>query len=369
MANANFFDRPTAASLKKHRIVSKYVAGWANIVLPKARAREGKILYADLFCGPGAYEDGTPSIPLLVLEHAINTPLLREHLQTVFNDENQEFVKALEARIAELPGIERLKYPPQFRKRSIGRDIIPRIKANKVPTLFFADPWGYEGVSVDLIEAALTHWGSDLLFFFNYNRINMHLGSDVMNEPINEFFSTERAEELRQTIERLRPVDREEAILKAMKDAVKTLRAHVGIFTYRSQTGSRPTHHLMCVSKHAQGMALFKEISAKESTRFDDNVPSLEHDPSADDGQQRLFSPITALEDDLRATFAGKKDLTTEQIYHLHHNDKPYVLKNYRQALLNLEAAGEITIDPPRSARTSPDTLPSTARIAFPKAS
>jgi hypothetical protein len=34
-----------------------------------------------------------------------------------------------------------------------------------VPTLFFADPWGYEGVSIDLIEAALSHWGSDFLFF------------------------------------------------------------------------------------------------------------------------------------------------------------------------------------------------------------
>jgi three-Cys-motif partner protein len=367
MADVTFFDTPTIASLKKHRIVSKYVGGWANIVLPQAKIHEGKIMCVDLMCGPGQYLDGTPSIPLLILEHAINTPVLCEYLQTVFNDENPDFVKALEGHIAQLPGIERLKYPPQLRNRRVGRDIIPRVKDIKIPTLFFADPWGYEGVSVDLIEAALSHWGSDFLFFFNYNRINMHLGSEVMNEPINEFFTTERAGRLRQTIARLRPAQREEAILKGMKDAIKALNAQVGTFTYRSPTGNRPTHHLMCVSRHPQGMALFKEISAKESTRFDDNVPSLDHNPSAENGQQLLFSPLTALEDDLRVAFAGKTDLTPEQIYHQHHNGKPYVLKNYRQALLNLEQAGVIAVDPPRAKRRDADSIPGTARITFPK--
>lgn len=76
MADVTFFDTPTIASLKKHGIVSKYVAGWANIVLPAAKNREGKIMYVDLFSGPGQYHDGAPSIPLLVLRHAIDTPAL-----------------------------------------------------------------------------------------------------------------------------------------------------------------------------------------------------------------------------------------------------------------------------------------------------
>ena len=367
MADVAFFDTPTVASTKKHRIVSKYVAGWANIVLPKAKAREGKIMYVDLFCGPGQYEDGTPSIPLLILEHAINTPALCEHLQTVFNDKNKDYVKALEARIAQLPGIERLRHQPKFRNRTIGRDIIPSIKRINVPTLFFADPLGYQGVSIDLIEAALSHWGSDFLFFFNYNRINMNLGSDGMNEPINEFFSAERAEQLRATIARLGPAQREQAILKAMMDAIKGLGARAEKFTYRSETGTRTTHHLVCVSKHPQGIALFKEISAKESTRFDDNVPSLDHNPGTDPAQGLLFSPLTQLEDELVTTFAGKI-LTTDEIYHEHHNGRPYVIKNYRQALLHLEETGAVQIDPPRATRRQPDTLPGTARITFPRA-
>jgi hypothetical protein len=188
-----------------------------------------------------------------------------------------------------------------------------------------------------------------------------------MNEPINEFFSAERAEQLRATIARLGPAQREQAILKAMMDAIKGLGARAEKFTYRSETGTRTTHHLVCVSKHAQGIALFKEISAKESTRFDDNVPSLYHNPGTDPAQGLLFSPLTQLEDELVTTFAGKI-LTTDEIYHEHHNGRPYVIKNYRQALLHLEETGAVQIDPPRATRRLPDTLPGAARITFPRA-
>jgi three-Cys-motif partner protein len=347
--------------------VSNYVAGWANIVLPQARAHEGRIMYVDLFCGPGQYRDGSPSIPLLVLQHAVDTPPLHDSFQAVFNDENPAFMADLATHIARIPGIEQLKFKPVLRNRTVGRDTIPRIGRNHVPTLYFADPWGYEGVSIDMIEAALSHWGSDFMFFFNYNRINMHLGSDVMNGPINEFFRADRAEQLRRTVAGLRPAQREQAVLKAMKDAVKGLGAQAGIFTYRSETGSRSTHHLMCVSKHRHGMALFKEISAKESTRFDEDVPSLDHNPGDNPAQPLLFSRLDELEQDLVIAFSGKSGLTAEQIYHEHHNGRPYILKNYRQALLRLEESGTIQVDPPRAQRRQPDAIPASARISFPK--
>jgi len=368
MRESGFFATSTEASRKKHRIVAKYFGGWANVVLPAARAREGMIMYADLFSGPGKYEDGTPSTPLLILEHAIATPALHNTLRILFNDEDADHINALKRHIAALPGIEHLKHYPKFYTRSIGRESIARIKRINAPTLFFADPFGYEGISIDLIAAALSHWGSDFLFFFNYNRINMHLGNDVMHEPINEFFTPDRATELREVVARLRPAEREAAILNAMRGSVEALGAKVEKFTYRSKTGTRPTHHLMCASKHRNGIALFKEISAKESTRIDDNVPSLTHDPADDPQQGVLFSQITDLEDELLETFAGKKNLTAEQIYHDHHNNRPYVLKNYRQALLHLVESGAIAVDPPAAARQKPGTLPATARLTFPSA-
>ena len=363
MVHASFFDTHTEASSKKHRIVSKYYGGWANIVLPRSLKVEGKIMYVDLYSGPGQYRDGTRSTPLLILDHTINTPALRDSVQLFFNDEKAEFVAELEKHIAETPGVGDLRFKPIVRNRAVGRDIVPLIQKVNIPTLFFADPWGYQGVSIDLVEAALSHWGSDFMFFFNYNRINMNLGCHAMNEPINEFFTARIAEDLRTTVGRLRPAEREGTILRAMQDGIKNLGAQFGKFTYRSQTGSRPTHHLVCVSKHRQGMALFKEISAKESTRFDDDVPSLDHNPGTSPGQMLLLSPLGQLETELVHTFAGQV-MTTEQIYHVHHNGKPYILKNYRQALLHLEECGAVSVDPPRGAGRK-EFIPPDARITF----
>lgn len=364
MADDSFFDVPTEASIKKQRIVSKYFAAWANIILPKTRAKEGRLRYVDLFCGPGRYHDGSPSTPLLILDHVINTPGLREHTQLCFNDDNEDSIETLKSEVAKFPGAGLLKFAPVFGNTAINRDIIPRIEKTKVPTLFFADPWGYKGISIDLIAAAIGYFGCDFLFFFNYNRINMNLGCEAMNEPINEFFSVERADELRRTVGRLRPAEREEAILKAMQTAIRGLGARFEKFTYRSRTGSRSTHHLLCVSKHREGVALFKEISAKESTTYDGDVPSLEHDPSANPFQSVLFSPILQLESELLTAFAGKT-LTTDQIYHAHHNGRPYIMKNYRQALLHLEEVGAISIDPPRANRPRGESFPRDARIIF----
>jgi hypothetical protein len=128
-------------ALATKRFAELSLGGWANIVLPRARAREGKIMYADLSCGPGQYRDGTRSTPLLVLDHIINTPALRDTVQTVFNDENAEFIKELESHIAKLPGIESLRYKPQLRNRVVGHDIIPRIQRIDVPTQDGSPVW------------------------------------------------------------------------------------------------------------------------------------------------------------------------------------------------------------------------------------
>jgi three-Cys-motif partner protein len=366
MADDSFFDSPTEASIKKQRIVSKYFGGWANILLPKVLAKERKLMYVDLFSGPGRYHDGSPSTPLLVLEHVVKTPALREVTQLFFNDEREASINTLKDEVAKFPGVESLKYEPVFRSKTINRDVIPKLQKTKVPTLFFADPWGYKGISVDLIAAAIAYFGCDFLFFFNYNRINMNLGSEAMTEPINEFFSEARADTLRRTVASLRPSEREEAILKEMKSAIRSLGAQVGIFTYRSETGTRATHHLLGVSRHKYGMALFKEISAKESTSFEEDVPSLEHDPSANPYQAGLFSPIEELGKELLSTFAGRV-MTLEEIYHEHHIGRPYIQRNYRQALLHLEETGAISVDPLRASRPRGQSFPRDAKISFPR--
>jgi three-Cys-motif partner protein len=112
---ADFFAKPKEHSRVKMNIVSRYFEAWANVIVRSARKHgiPPTLTYIDLFCGPGRYEDGTESTPLLVLRKAIQRPDIREALRIVFNDICKEHIETLKSEIAKLPGISELRYPPQ----------------------------------------------------------------------------------------------------------------------------------------------------------------------------------------------------------------------------------------------------------------
>ena len=68
----------------------------------------------DLFAGPGRYEDGANSTPLLVLETAIKEDKIRKALVTIFNDKDSISTSKLSSAIQSLDGINTLQYKPQI---------------------------------------------------------------------------------------------------------------------------------------------------------------------------------------------------------------------------------------------------------------
>ena len=84
MADNLFFVESTEQSQVKTAIVAKYFWAWAKVIMPTAKKHGGKIAYLDLFAGPGRYEDGTKSTPLLIIEQAIQDTNMRSMLVTVF---------------------------------------------------------------------------------------------------------------------------------------------------------------------------------------------------------------------------------------------------------------------------------------------
>src|SRR5262245_2613139 len=95
-----FFSRQPEASRRKAEIIAKYFAAWATVV----GSRATKMAYVDLYAGRGVYDDGAQSTPLLVLQHAIGDPKVREMLVTIFND--TKHADELRANIEKLPNID-----------------------------------------------------------------------------------------------------------------------------------------------------------------------------------------------------------------------------------------------------------------------
>ncbi len=360
-----FFDEPTDASRLKHRVVTEYFASFANVL-----ARNRDVGYADLFAGPGAYKNGEKSIPILITEQVVADERLRRHVRLWFNEGDQALYEQLERNVSAVPGVDSLTHRPTVTKKIVGTGLAD--KQYSIPTLVFADPCGYKGLSLRMIAAALKGFGNDCLFFFNYRRVNMKLSFPLMDESINGFFSAAVAADLRCQIASLKPRDREDAVLNAIREAIRGAGDIPLVFRFKSSEGGGTSHHLVFASKAAKGASIMKRIMNNCSTQVLDGVGSFEFNPRGPNSQNLpLFSPLTDVADHLLEVFAGQR-LTFAELVEKEATKTQYTDTNYRDAVLQLEAEFRIEVDPPAKARRMQSggakrTVPGDTLLRFPR--
>lgn len=297
-----FFEERTEESRVKAEIVGKYFKAWAKIMAN--RSRSDRIAYIDLFSGPGRYKDGAPSVPLKVLETSINDELLRNCLVTLFNDRDSNNTETLTHEISNLDNIETLKHKPSVVCNEVGEDVVKYFESLRlVPTLFFVDPWGYKGLSLRLVNSVLKNWGSDCIFFFNYNRINMGINNNIVREHMEALFGEERAEYLRKLIIDMNPIQREMTVVEEIAEALRDMGGnHVLPFCFKNEKGTRTSHYLIFVSKHPLGYIIMKDVMASASSLVQQGVASFTY-CQADEDTPMLFDlarPLLVLNTSIR---------------------------------------------------------------------
>ena len=358
MQGSSFFYESRERSQVKTRIVVKYFWSWAKVIIPTAKKSKNKIGYVDLYAGPGSYKDGTESTPILVLKKASEDNNIRNMLVSVFNDMNLEHVQSLKDAIDSSGEISMLKWRPKVINTEVNEELAKVFESIKtIPTLFFVDPFGYKGLSLQLINSFVRNWGCDCIFFFNYNRISMGIKNKAVEEHIDALFGKDRADELRSLPSSVESSDRELFIIEAISESLKEKAGEFVLpFRFRDERGTRTSHYLIFVSKHIRGYNIMKDIMAEEGTNLDKGVPSLEYNPATHD-QIPLFEslrPLEELADMLMEYFAGKT-VTMQQIYNQHYDrftvGTRYTKKSYREGLIKLEADRKIQADPPASER------------------
>lgn len=366
--NKVFFDERTDQSEVKARIVQKYFSVWAQVVLPTAQKRGQAIAYIDLYAGPGRYKDGAASTPLLVLQHAIANPAVARSLVTLFNDGDQTKTTTLQTEIDNLPGIATLKHKPAVSCGEVNEDAERYFSETRlVPSFTFVDPFGYRGLSLKIVNGVIKDWGCDCVFFFNYNRINAGLSNPMVANHMDALFGKARADELRVHLKDLSPALREAMILEQLAQAIKEMGGRFVLpFRFKNSSGTRTSHSLVFVSKNFKGYSIMKDIMAKESSTDDQGVPSLTYSP-ADASMPLLFSlqrPLEGLTTSLLSAFAGR-ELQVDKIYEQHSVDTPFILRNYKEALQQLETDGKVVVRSDKGARRK-GTFPNHLYVRFP---
>ena len=220
-----FFESQTEQSKVKAKIVSEYFKLWSKVMVSNVQKygdtfATDKIIYLDLYSGPGSYEDGAFSTPMLILNHALSDQDLQKYLLCILNDADLESVKKLESSVLALPGIEQLKLTPKFFQGQVDTSIVNWLKNTKMPpTLLFADPFGYKGVTLELINSVLKDFGGESIFFFNYNRTQAAIKNSKVEGHMDALFGKERADKLRE-LENGSGERKEEEIIKALVEAL-----------------------------------------------------------------------------------------------------------------------------------------------------
>lgn len=365
---AEFFSIQSIQSLTKSQIVWKYFKVWADKLSKIARARGETIRYVDLFSGPGRYLDGTPSTPLMILQHAIDSPHLHDLFVSEFNDAHFETIAALEQATLALLGVGLLKYQPTILNFEVDDTVAERYEANTFgATLTFIDPYGYAGLSARLIRATLKDPGSECIVFFNFNRINPAINNDSVESHVSKLFDTADAESLRMELKHLQPYQREEAVIRKFTEVLKPKYAkYVLNFKFLNDDANRTSHYLVFATKHPMGASIMKDIMIGMSSWAESGVPGFVCSPKAKVAS--LFDsidPVPDLAQELLAVFAGRT-VTVANIYREHGLDRPHTPGQYKSALKLLECEGKVDPEPPVSLRPK-DTMADHVKIQFPK--
>jgi hypothetical protein len=197
----------------------------------------------------------------------------------------------------------------------------------------------------------------------------MGLNNSAVKEHMDALFGNDRAEMLRKKLEPLSALKRQMLIIEELCQAIKSMGPRFVLpFCFKDDRGTRTSHHLIFVSKGFKGYEIMKEIMAKECSGSEQGVPSFEYNPvDARDAEQQqllfqLSLPLDDLAEMLLLDFAGQT-LTMHSVYEQHNIDRPYIKKNYKNALTKLEEEKKISASKHRKG-----TFADTVRVTFPPA-
>lgn len=196
--NENFFEKQSASSYVKAKIVSSYFPQYCRIL---SKFPQKQFRYIDLFAGPGLYGDGHESTPLMIAKECYADENLRKRVWMLFNDKKYKGV--LEENFMERYPKGTFGKDPFFADRTIGEcETVEKYLQkntmvngrNSSPALLFFDPFGYKGIKTQVLADFLQNWGNEIFLFLNTKRINPAIDNALFLRYIKDMFPLSYAE-------------------------------------------------------------------------------------------------------------------------------------------------------------------------------
>lgn len=357
MKDNNFFEKQTPSSKIKASIISEYFPSYCNIITKIHKPKE--IRYIDLFAGPGIYEDGNPSTPILIARGCNKSDFLRQNVRMYFND--NEYKEALEHNFYKEFPKGTFAHEPFFADRTVGEagkitDFLCKSTMNNnkndYPSLLFIDPFGYKGIETTVLSQFLSYWGNEIFLFVNTKRIHPALENDKF-EPLMKDLFPSTLEQMRQNRKYTSSVpERLQLIIDSLGQEYETIlknKVYYTAFKFQEEDSEATSHYILHFTKGKKGFDLIKTIYndfANVGTIFD-GINTYTFDAKKIDSHDiELFDTdsenIDKLKNELFEIYTTK-EISAHNLYEEHHPRCLYSRSHYTLALRRLVDEGKLT--------------------------
>jgi three-Cys-motif partner protein len=352
MTEETFFKEQSIPSEIKAELIKEYFIMWSSVMKNTSKyQKDYKLGYIDLFCGPGVYDDGKLSTPMMIMETILSDLELCAHVITFFNDQDQNTITKLQNNIEKLNNFNQLKHLPRYNVAKVDEDI-KELLPNNIPSLMVLDPFGYKGISLELIKETTVSFGCDLILLFNLNSLVRAIDNPTMQQNMRQLFGKyynnlkSTLADIEEITEEITKYKYEREIIDAFHTALKE--EHIPYmmrFRFTKKDSAQALRYLLFVSKSPKGCKQFKSALKRNSnsslydcfgyTEEPTSNPLLEY--FCDEVEDRLAKELTE-------KYCKRQHINTADIY----NDylcRSITEKEIKGALKKLEETRVIIVN------------------------
>jgi len=345
----------------KHAILSEYLKAW----FPILGRYHGKVVYIDGFAGPGCYASGEPGSPLVALNIAKDAHLSGKIL-FLFIEEDPKRLQNLKDEIDKFSSPDTFDIDPKdgsFEKNL--SEILNYLKENDfkpAPIFAFIDPFGFKGVSFNLIKNLLSYERCEVFINFMVDSVNRWL-KHPKEEIRNHIYTLLGVDNLDSV---LNPEDRISALRDIYEAQLKTAAKFVLSFEMRNKK-DRTQYYLFFASNNRMGHIKMKESMWKIDEKGDFSFSAATYK------DQSLFKDfdsnekIRSLQSDIFDHFRGQSNVFCSSILKYVEDKTMFIEKHMKEALRSGEGESKITVREIKSdgKRRIRGTFPSNVLIDF----
>lgn len=358
----SFFRHPQENSKIKGLIVSEYFPQYCQIIM--RRHMPARFGYFDMFAGPGIYDDGTWSTPILVAKQCLGKQWLKDRVWLVFND--YLYSDKLRANFDAFIGIDAFPIKPHFGHSKVGSckaidDFLIRDYTvgnfNECPSVLFFDPFGYKAINTSLLCQFMKPFGNEMFLFLNTKRITAALFNPKFEKHIRKIFPTTFEETREGWNSRNSDSQKEERLMFLVGQLEKEFRNSLGTvycshFRFQESDNVGASHFLIHVTKSIRGCDLVKQIfhshsnlepqlSGLGSYTFDSKILQnlLMQAIARNEAEENLRSLKDRITKGLRLYPEG---VSASEFYDMDQSQNQYTRAHYLNALRQMEDEGTV---------------------------